>query len=117
MRHLLIDLHNTLVCPFMMDEVSKPAKWFTRANLEVDEPSWHLAFDRRSKQYVDPDSCTDKQFCRRKPWYWYAFRLPASSGPRLGLGLGFGLGFRFGFGFGFGLGSPGRYRLLTRPKP
>ena len=85
-RHLLIDLHNTLVCPFMMDEVSKPAKWFTRANLEVDEPSWHLAFDRRSKQWVDPDSCTDKQFCRRKPWYWYAFRLPAWSGPRLGLG-------------------------------
>ena len=109
-RHLLVDLHNTLVCPFMMDEVSKPAKWFTRVsapafsraqphapprcrartsltaacrisrqtNLEVDEPSWHLAFDRRRKQYVDPDSCTDKQFCRRKPWYWYAFPFPTA---------------------------------------
>ena len=95
MRHLLIDLHNTLVCPFMMDEVSKPAKWFTRANLEVDEPSWHLAFDRRSKQWGDPDSCTDKQFCRRKPWYWYAFRLPtAYHGVPASLGFGLGLGCR-----------------------
>ena len=34
-RHLLIDLHNTLVCPFMMDEVSKPAKWFTRVRVRV----------------------------------------------------------------------------------
>ena len=29
-RHLLVDLHNTLVCSFMMDAVSEPAKWFTR---------------------------------------------------------------------------------------
>jgi hypothetical protein len=35
-RHLLVDLHNTLVCSFMMDEVSKPAKWFTRVCLGPD---------------------------------------------------------------------------------
>ena len=29
-RHLLVDLHNTLVCSFMMDATSEPAKWFTR---------------------------------------------------------------------------------------
>ena len=77
-RHMLVDLHNTLVCSFMMDDVSEPAKWFTRTNLEVDDPTWHLALDSRKQQYVLPDDCNDAQACVKKPWHWYAFPFPTA---------------------------------------